>query len=121
MDLVSHISEDWNGPAVSTYTVTLQANPSGGGTVSDLTNTSPYLEDAVVQVRAIANPGYVFVNWTRNGTPVSTSATFNFTVLDENSTLIANFNLIPPPDPDPELPPVTGIKIRMRYPTEPIV
>lgn len=120
MDLVKHISEDWNGPAVSTYTVTLQANPIGGGTGTDLTNTSPYLEGAVVQVRAIANPGYEFVNWTRNGTPVSTSATFNFTVLDENSTLIANFNLISPPDPDPELPPVTGIKIRMRTPSIPI-
>jgi hypothetical protein len=93
-----------------TYTVTLQANPTVGGVVTDLTGASPYLEGAVVQVRAITNSGYVFVNWTRNGIPVSTSSTFNFTVLAENSTLIANFNLIPPIDP--EIPSGQTIKAR---------
>ena len=39
---------------------------------------------------AVANTGYVFSNWTENGTQVSTSANYSFTVMG-NRTLVANF------------------------------
>ncbi len=88
MDLVSHISEDWNG-VTPTFTLTLQS--SGGGTVADLTNAAPYIEGASVQVRATANAGYSFLNWTRDGNVVSSSSTFNYIMPNSNVTLIANF------------------------------
>ena len=39
---------------------------------------------------ATANSGYNFVNWTANGSVVSTSASYTFT-LNSNVTLVANF------------------------------
>jgi hypothetical protein len=43
-----------------------------------------------VTVEAIANPGYVFLNWTETTNVVSTSASYSFTS-DANRTLMANF------------------------------
>ncbi|MEI7675593.1 MAG: starch-binding protein, partial [Bacteroidales bacterium] len=42
-------------------------------------------------VVATPNSGYTFVNWTENGTQVSTSASYTFTV-GGNRTLVANFS-----------------------------
>ena len=39
---------------------------------------------------AMANEGHSFLNWTKNGTPVSTDATYTFTVT-EASDFVANF------------------------------
>jgi uncharacterized repeat protein (TIGR02543 family) len=46
-------------------------------------------------VTATANSGYQFVNWTQNGSVVSTSASDTFT-LNGNVTLVANFTLTAP-------------------------
>ena len=54
---------------------------SGGGT---------YPEGADCTLTATANPGYVFVNWTKYGTVVSNNASLTFTV-DENADYVANF------------------------------
>jgi len=48
-----------------------------------------------VSLVATANLGYGFVNWTENGVPVSTSATYSFTA-GSNRTLLARFTLVIP-------------------------
>lgn len=58
-----------------------------GGTV---TGGGVYQSDDTVTLEATANPGYVFLNWTENGTPVSTEATYNFTC-SAGLVLEANF------------------------------
>ena len=72
---------------VAQYTVTASVSPSGSGTV---TGTGTY--DTGTSVTVIATPAtdYSFVNWTSNGTVVSTSASYTFTLSSETA-LIANF------------------------------
>ena len=87
----------------NTYTITVTAG--SGGTVSGGGNVT---HGDSVEVTATANQGYHFVNWTENGTEVSTSATYSFTAT-ANRTLTANFaadavepDPEPTPTPDPE-------------------
>jgi len=78
----------WEQPNSSQqFTVTLSANPTGSGTVTGAGN---YFENANVTVTATPNAGYLFVNWTENGTPVNTNASYSFTIVG-NRTLVANF------------------------------
>jgi uncharacterized repeat protein (TIGR02543 family) len=46
------------------YTLTVAASPIMGGTVYDVTGTSPYDEGEVVSIQAGAAVGYQFVGWT---------------------------------------------------------
>ncbi len=46
------------------YELTLAVDPAGGGTAIDVTGDSPYAEGTVVDIRAEAEQGYGFVNWT---------------------------------------------------------
>ena len=80
---------DWTVRAVfiPTYTITVSANPPGGGTVS---GGGTYAEGTEATVTATPNACYRFVNWTENGTEVSTNASYTFTVTG-NRTLVANF------------------------------
>ena len=64
------------GTQVNTYTITATANPTAGGTV---TGAGTYDEGATVTLQATANSGYAFSKWTKNGTQVSTNATYSFT------------------------------------------
>ena len=73
-----------------TYTVTATANPSNGGNV---TGGGTYNQGATCTLTATPNAGYTFVNWTKNGNPVSTNASYSFTV-NESATYVANFNII---------------------------
>ena len=72
------------------YKISTSSNPleggstKGGGTI----NT-----DESCTVTAIANRGYSFVNWTENGTIVSTNADYTFTVSNQRN-LVANFSPI---------------------------
>ncbi len=72
-----------------TYNVTVSANPSAGGTV---TGGGEYTSGQSCTVSATANTGYTFVNWTENGTQVSTNASYTFNVTG-NRSLVANFTL----------------------------
>jgi hypothetical protein len=72
---------------INTFTVTIGCLPSSGGTAS---GSGVYNYNTNVQVTAIPNSGYRFVNWTENGTDVSTNATYSFTITG-NRNLIANF------------------------------
>lgn len=75
----------------SQYTITLSANPTNGGTVS---GGGTYSQGQTCTITANANPNYSFVNWTENGTQVSTNSTYSFTVTG-NRTLVANFSYSP--------------------------
>lgn len=73
--------------AVTQYTVATSSNPSGGGVTA---GGGTFNSGASVTVTATANSGYSFTNWTENGTQVSTSASYTFTI-SGNRTLVANF------------------------------
>ena len=73
------------------YTITVSANPTNGGTV---TGGGTYQQGQSCTVHATANTGYTFTNWTENGTVVSTQANYTFTV-NGNRTLVANFQAQP--------------------------
>jgi hypothetical protein len=73
----------------TTYNITVSANPVAGGNVSGGGNVE---EGASVTVIASANPEYNFVNWTENGSEVTTNTIYNFTAT-ANRTLVANFIL----------------------------
>lgn len=59
------------------FAITATADPSNGGTVSGAGN---YEQGASCALTATANTGYTFINWTKNGTQVSTEPSFTFTV-----------------------------------------
>lgn len=65
--------------APNTYSITATADPTAGGTVS---GAGTYNHGASCTLTATANPGYTFVNWTKNGNPVSTNASYTFTVTE---------------------------------------
>ena len=79
------------GGAQQTYTITVSASPTNGGSV---TGGGTYNQGASCTVSATANTGYTFTNWTENGSVVSTNANYTFTVTG-NRTLVANFQAQP--------------------------
>ncbi len=72
---------------VQTYAVALSASPVSGGTVS---GGGIFDSGASVTVTAVPAAGYRFVNWNEGGSPVSTNASYTFT-LSSARTLVANF------------------------------
>ena len=72
----------------NSYTVSVTANPNNGGTVS---GGGTYNQGTSCTVHASANSGFVFTNWTENGSQVSTNANYTFTV-NGNRNLVANFS-----------------------------
>ena len=74
------------------YTITATANPTNGGTVS---GTGQYYGNTSCTLAATANTQYEFVNWTKNGSQVSTDNPYTFTVTG-NSTYVANFVVLTP-------------------------
>ena len=76
----------------SSYTIAVSADPAAGGTVSG-GGTYTYGESCTIS--ATANSGYQFVNWTRNGTQVSSNANYTFNVTG-SATYVANFSCIAP-------------------------
>ncbi len=76
---------------VGTLAVTLSANPVAGGTN---TGSGAYTIGSTVTIGSVANPGYTFVNWTENGTVISTSSSYTFTIT-ANRNFVANYKIIP--------------------------
>lgn len=74
-------------PTTTYYTVTLSREPTAGGTVS---GAGTFEDGTAVTVHAVANSGYRFVRWRENGSSVSTSADYSFTI-HSNRTLTAVF------------------------------
>ncbi len=83
---------DGSGPASITatnvnYMITVGASPSAGGTVS---GGGTFASGSRQTVTATANSGYAFANWTENGRVVNSSASYTFT-LTNNQTMVATF------------------------------
>ncbi len=76
--------------AIGKVALNLSSNPVPGGTVG---GQGQYATGSTVIATATPNAGYSFINWTDNGTIVSTSSSYQF-VLAANRTLVANFSII---------------------------
>jgi hypothetical protein len=78
---------------VSMYDLTMAVAPGGSGTATDLTNTSPYTAGTGVNIQAVANSGYRFLNWSAPAGTFgnATAATTTFTMPAQNVTVTANF------------------------------
>ena len=74
---------------LQTYTITVSADPSNGGSV---TGEGTYNYGQTCNLNATANTGYTFQRWTRNGQEVSTNASYSFPVI-ESATYVAHFQL----------------------------
>ena len=61
------------------FTITATANPSNGGTV---TGSGTYTYGQSCTLSATPATGYTFLRWTKNGTQVSTNATYTFVVTE---------------------------------------
>jgi len=70
------------------FNITATADPANGGNV---TGGGNYQYGSTCTLTATANTGYTFVNWTKNGTQVSTNATYSFTVT-ETAAYVAHFS-----------------------------
>ena len=81
---------DCGGVTPTYYDITATANPTAGGTV---TGGGSYAEGTTCTLTATANTGYEFVNWTKNGTQVSTNASYAFTVT-EAGDYVAHFQAV---------------------------
>ena len=75
--------------AAKTYTITTSAT---NGTVE---GAATVVEGESVTLKATANPGYKFVNWTVGGVEVSTDNPYTF-IPTEDATVVANFEQLPP-------------------------
>ena len=72
------------------YDITVIADPPEGGAVS---GEDTYQQGQTCTVTAMANPGYAFINWTKNNVEVSTNASYTFTV-SETAAYIAHFRAL---------------------------
>ncbi len=72
-----------------TYTVSASTNPENAGTIN---GTGTYNSGSIAELSAVPSIGYIFVNWTENGTEVSANTVLSFTV-DCDRNLVANFSL----------------------------
>lgn len=66
----------------------LLVNPEGAG---EANGAGEHLVGSNVEVSVSANQGWVFVNWTENGTVVSDDPVFNYVIPNNSSVLTANF------------------------------
>ena len=87
-----------NGNGVRTFDLTMAENPAEGGTATDLTGASPYAALTAVNISAVPNPCYQFVNWEAPagifGNATAAQTTFIMPAVDV--TVTANFEPIPP-------------------------
>ena len=73
---------------VTTYSITTAVSPAGGGTT---TGDGTYSPGASCTITATPAAGYTFVRWEKNGSQVSTNASYTFTV-SESATYTAVFS-----------------------------
>ena len=74
---------------IQSFNITATADPTAGGNVTG-GGTFNYGQNCTLT--ATANAGYTFVNWTKNGTQVSTNASYTFTVT-ESVAYVAHFQI----------------------------
>jgi uncharacterized repeat protein (TIGR02543 family) len=91
------------------YNLTMAVDPVSGGNVIDVAGKGAYAAGATVRIRAVANPGYAFGNWTANTTVTfgnATAAETTFIMPTQAVTVTAHFAEALPP---PEVPTVTTL------------
>ncbi len=71
----------------ASWTINATASPAAAGSVQ---GAGTYPANSVVSLQATGNAGYGFVNWTENGSQMSTNAHYTFTATRDR-TLLANF------------------------------
>jgi hypothetical protein len=89
------------------YNLTMAANPPAGGNAIDVGHKGAYLAGATVGIRAVANPGYAFGNWTASPAVAfgnATAAETTFTMPPQAVAVTAHFEEASPP---PGVPTVT--------------
>ena len=74
---------------INSYEITVSVNPENTGTA---TGAGTFNHGASATLVATPAEHYHFVNWTKNGTAVSTNATYTFTVT-EAGAYVANFEI----------------------------
>jgi hypothetical protein len=86
-----------NGGADLGYELDMAENPAEGGTATDLTGASSYLEGDEATIQAVAASCYRFVNWSAPAGEFDdpNAATTNFTMPAQDVTVTANFELKP--------------------------
>ena len=77
--------------SIPTYQVSVSINDN---TMGSVIGAGEYNENATVTLKATANDGYRFVNWTVGGVEKETATTYSFTVT-EAVEVVANFEVIP--------------------------
>lgn len=89
------------------YELDMAADPPAGGNAIDVGQKGAYAAGATVRIRAVANPGYAFGNWTADVTITFgsvTAAETTFTMPAQALTVTAHFDVALPP---PGIPTVT--------------
>ena len=84
-----------------TYTLTVNRNPTVGGNISQAAQTN-ISAGTVVNIAAVANAGYTFVNWTMTGTGgtiANASSAATSVTVNGNVTINANFQATGGPTP----------------------
>lgn len=107
------IGEDYNpespgnpggegGTVEKTYHLSVVVNPTGAGSVYNTENEYP--AGNRVYLYTYPNPGFVFQNWTIDGTVVSTESSFYYVMPEYDVAVVANFVFDPasPGNPSPE-------------------
>lgn len=95
------------GAPVRSYALTLEADPTGGGSFNLSTETTQP-EGSVFWVQANVASNFTFVNWTEDGEVISTVARFQYTMPSRAAKLIAHYKYTPngPAEPsEANLPP----------------
>jgi hypothetical protein len=88
-----NITNTFFGTYTLAYSISVSASPGIGGTAD---GGGTFAAGSSQAVTATASAGFMFTNWTENGTVVSTAAAYNF-YLNTNRTLVANFTDIQAP------------------------
>ncbi len=101
------VTADPNPPPHSTVDTSI--SPAGGGAA---TGDGVYTNGTTATVVATPNPGYKFMYWTENDVVVSTSASYTFTNV-VNQSLVANFV----PAPTLQVQALTAQNLMIHWPT----
>ena len=94
------------GAPETTYTLTLSADPSGGGSFN-LNTTTSYVAGSTVNLRAYSASNFSFVSWEEDGEIISNTANFTYTMPAHDVSLIAHYSYTPssPAEPnEPDIP-----------------
>ena len=84
---------DWSGPSTfsTLFVYNIAASPNNPA-FGSVTGSGEYEQGETVYLSAIPEPGHHFVNWTENGTEVSTNAEYSFEA-ENDRALVANFSV----------------------------